>query len=145
VYTNLAGTAAFDWISGDRLKTMAVKYWIDDETMVFCHSWAGHISATEVLEFRSVAKAFVARDSLVDLTEVTSSDITPDSLRAFTQETIGRRRIAIIAPKPARFGMARMYESLANLKANPTRIGVFWTKEEAIGWLREGSVLSGQA
>jgi hypothetical protein len=127
---------------------MAVKYWIDDQTLVFCHSWAGHISTSEVLEFRSVAKAFAATDSLVDLTDVTSSDITSDSLRAFAQETISRRRIAIIAPKPAHFGMARMYESLANLKAKPTRtiIGVFRTKEEAMDWLREGSsTFSGRA
>jgi hypothetical protein len=120
---------------------MAVKYWIDDETRVFCHSWAGHISASEVLEFRSVAKAFAARDSLVDLTDVTSSDITSDSLRAFSQETISRRRIAIVAPKPADFGMARMYESLATLKEIPTRIAVFWTKEDAMVWLREGNAL----
>jgi hypothetical protein len=124
---------------------MAVKYWMDDETMVFCHSWEGHISASEVLEFKSVAKAFVARDSLVDLTNVTSSDITPDYLRAFTREPIDRGRIAIVAPMPASFGMARMYESLANLEAIPTRIGVFWTKEEAMNWLREGKALPGPA
>ncbi len=120
---------------------MAVKYWIDDETMVFCHSWAGHISASEVLEFKSVAKAFVAKDSLVDLTDVTSSDITPDYLRAFAKEPVDRSRIAIVAPQAANFGMARMYESLATLEATPTRIGVFWTKEEAMSWLREGGVL----
>jgi hypothetical protein len=124
---------------------MAVKYWIDDETMVFCHSWAGHISASEVLEFRSVAKAFVAKDSLVDLTNVTSSDITADYLRVFAKEPVDRGRMAIIAPNPANFGMARMYESLATLEATPTRIGVFWTKEEAMKWLREGNALPGPA
>jgi hypothetical protein len=117
---------------------MAVKYWMDDEAMVFCHSWAGHISVSEVVEFKSVAKAFAARDSLVDLTNVTSSDITADSLRVFAKEPADRGRIAIVAPQPSNFGMARMYESLANLEATPTRIGVFWTKEEAMNWLREG-------
>ena len=120
---------------------MAVKYWIDDETLVFCHSWAGHISTSEVLEFKSVAKAFAAKDSLVDLTNVTSSDITPESLRAFANEPINRGRMAIIAPKAAQFGMARMYESLSTLKAKPTIIGVFWTREEAMNWLREGTAL----
>lgn len=120
---------------------MGVKYWLDDQTLVFCHSWAGHISASEVLEFRSVAKAFAAKDSLVDLTNVTGSDITSDALRAFAEGSVNRARIAIIAPKPAQFGMARMYESLASLKAKPTRIGVFWTKEEAMSWLREGNPL----
>jgi hypothetical protein len=124
---------------------MAVKYWIDDQTLVFCHSWTGHISASEVLEFTSVAKAFVAKDSLVDLTNVTSSDITPDSLRAFAKEPTDRGRIAIIAPKPAHFGMARMFESFANLRAKPTKIGVFWTKEEAMDWLREGNTFSARA
>jgi hypothetical protein len=122
---------------------MAVKYWMDEEARVFCHSWTGHISASDVLEFRDVAKAFVATDSLVDLTNVTSSDITPDSLRAFATEPLDRGRIAIIAPKPATFGMARMYESLSTLKAVPTRIGVFRTKEEAMNWLREGNAVPG--
>ena len=93
---------------------MAVKYWMDEEARVFCHSWTGHISASDVLEFRDVAKAFVATDSLVDLTNVTSSDITPDSLRAFATEPLDRGRIAIIAPKPATFGMARMYGVFVN-------------------------------
>jgi hypothetical protein len=124
---------------------MAVKYWIDDQASVFCHSWAGHISASEVLAFRSVAETFAARDSLVDLTDVTSSDITPDALRAFAQGNTSRRRIAIIAPRPAHFGMARMFETFANLRSKPTKIGVFWTIEEAMDWLREESVLSASA
>ena len=107
--------------------------------MVFCHSWTGHISASEVREFRSIAKSAVARDSLVDLTEVTSSDITPSTLRSFAQEPVSRQRIAIVAPKPARFGMARMFQAFANLKMKSTKVAVFWTREEAMSWLREGN------
>ena len=121
---------------------MPVRYWIDEGTRVFYQSWSGHISASEVLEFSAVAKTFVAKDSLVDLTEVTSTDITPAYLRAFASEPTDRRRIAIVATKPARFGMARMFESIAGLKETPTKIGVFWTREEAVDWLRGGQTLS---
>ena len=115
---------------------MPVTYWIDEELNLLCHTWEGHISRREVIAFQSVAKGLAASDSLVDLSNMTSSEITPEDLRMFAQQRVDRRRMAIIAPKPARFGMARMFEALSELERNPTRVAVFTSREEAVLWLR---------
>jgi hypothetical protein len=116
---------------------MPVAFWFDHEGQLFCHSWHGHLGRTEVLEFRAFIKTSPpgAPDSLIDLSEVASSEITRDDVATFAQATSGRQRLAIIAPQPVRFGMARMFEAFSGLNGHSTKVAVFRTRREALDWL----------
>lgn len=60
----------------------------------------------------------------------------------FTERRAEVRRggkTAITAPGNLEYGMARMYEILADAYAHPVTIRAFRTREEALQWLREAS------
>jgi len=72
----------------------------------------------------------------LDTTPLTVPDIRAiaESIARFS-DRLGPSRIAIVAPDTLTFGFARMTESLANPER--MRVSVFYSREEAISWLRE--------
>jgi 2-hydroxychromene-2-carboxylate isomerase len=84
------------------------------------------------------------RDDAVGLAEVidgrgATTDVTPDQVRALVARTDALVRkgrfgaLAIVTDSDFAFGMARMYQILAELP--PVQIGVFRTLDEATAWL----------
>ena len=75
---------------------------------------------------------------LIDLSEVEQSEIKAEDVQAVAAKRKSRRfpnayRSAIVAPEPAQYGYARMFQSLTD---HPDiRIRVFDTVTEATAWL----------
>jgi hypothetical protein len=57
-------------------------------------------------------------------------------------EQIGLSRAAIVVPNPLTFGFARMYEHQA--EAAQVRSRVFYSRSEALDWLREKAIADAQ-
>ena len=83
--------------------------------------------------------------ALCDVSDADLSALSTDELVRIVQFTERRAavrrggRTAIAAPGNLEYGMARMYEILADAYAHPVAIRAFRTREEALQWLREGS------
>ena len=77
-------------------------------------------------------------DQIVDLRSVTSFNMTSEQARMLARRKIfslGSKR-AFVAPTPAVFGMARMWEAYSDLSDNPSQIRVFSDLNSALKWLR---------
>jgi len=51
---------------------------------------------------------------------------------------IGHQKVAILAAKPITFGVARVFESMAELEEVPIQVRVFFEREKLWEWLRPG-------
>jgi hypothetical protein len=73
---------------------------------------------------------------ILDFTQVSEVRITTDELRAFAQFSVfsSHSRRAFITPDDAKFGLARMFATLRELRGE-AGIGVFRTLEEALDWV----------
>ena len=47
---------------------------------------------------------------------------------------IGKKKLAVVAPRPVTFGVARQFQTLAD--TGPLDVGVFKDRRAALGWLR---------
>jgi hypothetical protein len=47
---------------------------------------------------------------------------------------IGKKKLAVVAPRPVTFGVARQFQTLAD--TGPLDVGVFRDRRAALGWLR---------
>jgi hypothetical protein len=78
-------------------------------------------------------------NTLCDFSEATSTP-TMKELReivALVDEhaaAIGKKKLAVIAPKPVMFGVARQFQTLADF--GPLDVEVFRDRRTALGWLR---------
>jgi hypothetical protein len=52
---------------------------------------------------------------------------------------IGLSRLAILTAKPITFGVARVFEALAQVEGAPIQVQVFFDRDEAWRWLRPDS------
>jgi hypothetical protein len=83
--------------------------------------------------------------ALCDLSDADLSSLSTEELARIVQFTERRAEVrrrgktAITAPGNLEYGMARMYEILADAHAHPVTIRAFRTREQALKWLREGS------
>jgi hypothetical protein len=82
-------------------------------------------------------------DQVVDLRSVTSFNMTGEQARMLARRKIFARasRRAFVAPSPAAFGMARMWEAYSELSDNPSQIRVFSDLTSALKWLRSEEIL----
>jgi hypothetical protein len=106
----------------------------------------GRVTARELLAalhtFYDNAPTLLA---LCDLSDADLSSLSTEELVRIVQFTERRAEVrrggktAITAPGDLEYGMARMYEILADAAAHPVAIRAFRTQEEALQWLREGS------
>jgi hypothetical protein len=82
---------------------------------------------------------------LCDISDADLSSISTEELKGIVQFTERRAEVrrggktAIAASTTLEYGMARMYEILADAYAHPVTIRVFRTREEGLQWLREES------
>jgi hypothetical protein len=51
---------------------------------------------------------------------------------------IGHQRVAILAAKPITFGVARVFESMAEFEETPLTVKVFFERDKLWEWLRPG-------
>ena len=51
---------------------------------------------------------------------------------------IGHQRVAILAAKPITFGVARVFESMAEFEETPLTVKVFFERDKLWDWLRPG-------
>jgi hypothetical protein len=81
--------------------------------------------------------------ALCDISDADLSSLPSDELSRIVQFTERRAEVrrggktAIAASRNLEYGMARMYEILAEAYAHPVTIRAFRTREEALQWLRE--------
>ena len=54
-------------------------------------------------------------------------------------QTIGPKKVAILASQPITFGVARVFEALAQVEETPLQVKVFFDRELAWAWLRPGA------
>ena len=74
--------------------------------------------------------------ALVDLSRITNAKVSSHVVVTLAQAAQrDTNRVAILARNIAAFGMARMYETIADLKKS--RVGVFTDEGSAINWLTE--------
>jgi len=83
-------------------------------------------------------------DTLCDFSETLSTP-TLDELRELVaivqehSEAIGRVRLAIVTSRPITFGIARVFEALADVEGAPLQVKVFFERKPAWAWLRPGA------
>jgi hypothetical protein len=78
-------------------------------------------------------------NTLCDLSAVSSAPTMAElqeivSLVDRHSSTIGSKKLAVVAPRPVTFGVARQFQTLAD--DGPLDVGVFKDRRAALGWLR---------
>ena len=78
---------------------------------------------------------FTAAESTPDLAELREivNTISENAPR------IGPKKVAILTSKPITFGVARVFEALAEVEETPLQVKVFNDRSAAWAWLRPGS------
>jgi hypothetical protein len=83
--------------------------------------------------------------ALCDLSQADLSSLSGQELKQIVEFTKSRAavrrggRTAIVAPEDLQYGMARVYQSLAEIHRHPVAIRAFRAGEEALQWLQETS------
>ncbi len=82
-----------------------------------------------------------AVDVIFDVSAVDVSDISRDELRRIIhvlrdRADVGPRRVAYVVESQLRFGILRMFSTLAGMQVRRTR-GVFRSLDDALSWLRD--------
>jgi hypothetical protein len=111
---------------------------VDESTGIFHIQSIGEVNDAEVMELSDRLRheaAFVSGSSILcdcsKLTAVlTSASLVESLARAAKSRT---NFVAIIAPRPAAFGLARMFQIFSD--PEDTRMCVFTNREEALAWL----------
>lgn len=72
--------------------------------------------------------------TLIDLSGITSIEVATDTIVALAQGAQSdRNRVALFAPEPEVYGLARVYEIIGDLAEN--RVRVFHEEALALSWL----------
>jgi hypothetical protein len=84
-------------------------------------------------------------DAICDFTDANSTPTLSDlrELIALVQEhalEIGDTNVAVVTSRPITFGIARVFEALADAENTPLHVKVFFGLEAAWKWLRPGYV-----
>jgi hypothetical protein len=81
--------------------------------------------------------------ALCDLSQADLSSLSGQELKQIVEFTESRAavrrggRTAIVAPEDLQYRMARVYQSLAEIRRHPVAIRAFRAGEEALQWLQE--------
>ena len=78
-------------------------------------------------------------NTLCDFSEANSTPTMAElheivSLVERHSSAIGKKKLAVVAPRPVTFGVARQFQTLAD--TGPLDVGVFKDRRAALGWLR---------
>jgi hypothetical protein len=116
---------------------MPVSYRVDRRLGVFFLNCEGCLAADELLKFADIRRSAAPRvfDTIVDLSAVTGTDLSGSDVEGLARSPMDRSRIAIVAPRPALFGLGRMFQIKAELAEQESEIRLFAAAEEAVLWL----------
>ena len=99
-------------------------------------------AVSELQRMRSLPEYEVGMPELADLSGITGHNLNFDKMRllAIAANTEGKesgrlKKIAVFAPDPALFGMARMFSTLSELELGNARAAAFQTQSEALEFL----------
>jgi hypothetical protein len=120
---------------------MPATYRLDTEQRLVLLTLVGVVTGVELDAVRAQIREDPAFDPsfsvLADASALNPAALSGQMVRArAAAPPPGRMRVAIVAPADAVFGIARMYQMMAEGNGNP--VGVFRTNEEAMGWLTSG-------
>lgn len=118
---------------------MPISYKIDTARRLVVFRMSGHVTGQELLD--SLRQLWAepnheaALPRLIDGTEVTSADVSAETVRAIAREWSGRlnARSALLATTSPVYGLLRMYE----LYADDPKCQVFTERAEALRWLAD--------
>jgi len=122
---------------------MPLTYRIDADARMLLIVGEGAITQAERLEaMRGWLRDPEFRPGLKTLCDLSAVSSTPSmaelqeivSLVDRYSSTIGSKKLAVVAPRPLTFGVARQFQTLAD--AGPLDVGVFKDRRAALGWLR---------
>lgn len=82
-------------------------------------------------------------DTFCDFTTAESTPRLSDLRQLVTTighhaQLIGHQKVAILAAKPITFGVARVFESMADVEEIPLQVRVFFERDRMWDWLRPG-------
>jgi hypothetical protein len=111
---------------------MPIQIAIDPERRLINTRVSGRVTAPELLRYYKALYADPdfepGMSEIFDLSDVTEIDISTEELRGFSLTTSvnnshgGPCKLAIVAPTPVTFGMARMYELMQPASLNEIRV-----------------------
>lgn len=128
---------------------MPMTYRIDPEANLLSVVSQGVITQDERMQtIQAWLKDPVYRPGLDTFFDLTGAESTPDlaELReivatiAERAPDIGPKKVAILTAKPITFGVARVFQALAEVEDTPLRVKVFNDRHAAWSWLRPGDV-----
>jgi len=75
-------------------------------------------------------------NTLCDFSAATSTPTMAElhEIVSIVAAAIGKKKLAVVAPRPVTFGVARQFQTLAD--TGPLDVGVFKDRRAALGWLR---------
>jgi hypothetical protein len=132
-------------ILSSRLVVVPIEYEIDEEREMVRTTARGVLTSAELLaHVRRLATDDALPRPLYEIwdgTDVDRLDARGTNVRGFinaaaaARDKFGPARLAIVAPTPVVFGLARMAQALAEF--TPFRIAVFHDREDADAWMAE--------
>jgi hypothetical protein len=123
---------------------MPLTYTIDADAGLLSIVGEGSLTQSERLRFVHESLQDPAfRPGLATLFDVSNTTSTPSmsQLREIVMllrqhaHRIGHTRIAIVAPRPIVFGVAREFQTLVELETALMEISIFTNRDEALRWL----------
>jgi hypothetical protein len=122
---------------------MSYEYSVDSDRRLVRIRMRGTLTRAEILrlvqELIEDPRVSPGISQLIDLTEASSAAIAADDVRHIASanlDPVSRR--AFVTPDTLTFGLARMFESLREIKHAPEQIAVFTALQEAEAWLAGG-------
>jgi hypothetical protein len=122
---------------------MPLSYHIDSNSGMLLVVGEGSISQFErIATMRGWLRDPEFRPGLNTLCDFSAASSTPTMSELYEivsiverySREIGKKKLAVIAPRPLTFGVARQFQTLA--EAGPLDVGVFKDRRAALGWLR---------
>jgi hypothetical protein len=117
---------------------MPFSFHVDEETKVFHVEAIGEVNDTELMDLsarlRQEAAFLSGYPILCDCSALTTVSISARFIESLAKAAMSRTNlVAVIAPLPVAFGLARMYQIFND--PDYARIHVFAGTEEAVAWL----------
>jgi len=127
---------------------MPLTYRIDTEArMLFIHGEGVITQPERIQTILAWIKDPAFRPGLDAFCDLSAAESTPklSDLREIVAiigehaPAIGHSKLAILTSKPITFGVARVFEALAQVEETPLQVRVFFNRDKAWAWLRPHS------
>ncbi len=118
---------------------MSIEYTIDEAAGLITTRLSGHVDTHALRQLNSKVdsdpKAAACRRGLVDCSELTSIAADAMVVRELAMaRSAPQRKVAIVAPSDASFGLARVFQGFASAEKS-AGIEVFRDRDAALAWL----------